>query len=113
MLIEKDFSIKQGANLIQSFIWRNDNSNTFINLIDYDFKGQIRKSYYSSNISANLILTKIDSANGKLQIELNSEQTSNLYPMKYVYDVFGTNSLDNITYTILTGIIEIVPGVTR
>jgi hypothetical protein len=80
--------------------------------VGYAFSSQIRKSYYSSNATANLKVVITDAANGNTLITLDAANTSNIWPGKYVYDVKMKDSADTIT-RVVEGIITITPGVTR
>ena len=54
-------------------------------------KGQIRKSYYSANPTAEFY-TNIDVTSGTIALSLDSEQTSNIFSSKNIYHLAGWNS---------------------
>jgi hypothetical protein len=85
---------------------------TSINLTNYIFSGQIRKSYYSNNATANLTITVTDAANGNLNLSLNAATTTNIKAGRYLYDVKMTDTANTVT-RIVEGIITITPQVTK
>jgi hypothetical protein len=106
-----DLYIDQGADFETTLDLIADDG-TPINIVGYAFSSQIRKSYYSSNATANLKVVITDAANGNTLITLDAANTSNIWPGKYVYDVKMKDSADTIT-RVVEGIITITPGVTR
>jgi hypothetical protein len=83
-----------------------------VNVAGYLFSGQIRKSYYSSNATANLTITVSDAANGNLTISLNSATTANIAAGRYLYDVKMTDTANTVT-RIVEGIITVTPQITK
>jgi hypothetical protein len=81
------------------------------NLSNYIISSQIRKSYYSANISA-YFTTSSNPTTGTIYLNIDAPTTSNLAPGRYVYDTTIKDSSNNVT-RILEGIVEISPGVTR
>lgn len=107
-----EVSITQGANLsIQLPAIKNTTTNTAINVASYVFNSQVRKSYYTQTISANLDCVKTDSANGILTLKLGSSNTASLEPRKYVFSVLGTYANNTVEY--FDGHIIVLPGATR
>jgi hypothetical protein len=82
------------------------------NLIGFIASSQMRKSYYSSNATANFITT-INSGTGTISLALAANTTANIAPGRYVYDTRITNTSDNTVTRILEGIIDVSPSVTR
>lgn len=84
------------------------------NLQNYSASSQMRKSYYSSNATA-VFSTTVNGLNGEILISLNANQTANIAPGRYVYDILIYNSSDaaNTTVRVLEGIINVTPRVTR
>ena len=80
-------------------------------LTDYTAFGQIRKSYYSANSTANFD-TSINTLNGTITLNLDADTTSNITPGRYVYDAIIKDS-QNTTTRILEGIVDVSPMVTR
>lgn len=89
-----------------------DITNALINVSGYTVRSQLRKSYYSSNISANVICSISDAANGEITMSIPAANTANLKPGKYVFDVEVTDS-SNVVYRVLEGIITITPSATH
>lgn len=83
-----------------------------INVADYTFSSSIRKSYYSSSVTANLTLSVINTANGNISFTLNAATTSNIKAGRYLFDV---KQIDNVNTTtrLVEGIITINPQVTK
>lgn len=89
-----------------------DDTGVAINVAGYLFSGQIRKSYYSSNPTANLTITVSNEANGNVLISLNAATTSNIAAGRYLYDVKMTDTQNTVT-RIVEGIITVTPQVTK
>jgi len=106
-----DLYIDQGADFQTTFDLIGDDG-TPINITGYSFSSQIRKSYYSVNAAANLVITTTNAANGNTLITLDAANTANIFPGRYVYDVKMIDSA-NTTTRILEGIITVTAGVTR
>ena len=79
-------------------------------------KGQIRKSYYSVNTTA-VFATTIDQSSATIALSLDSNQTANIAPGRYVYDTVvsfpGAPGTANTVVRILEGVIDVSPSVTR
>lgn len=84
------------------------------NLFNYSASSEMRKSYYSSNSSA-VFNTTVNAVNGEILINLNANQTANIYPGRYVYDlvIYDQDDAANTTIRVLEGIINVTPRVTR
>lgn len=85
---------------------------TPINLTNYAFQAQIRKSYYSANATANITTTIADAVNGKLRLSMTSANTANVKAGRYLYDVKMTTS-SGVTSRIIEGIITVTPQVSK
>jgi len=83
-----------------------------INIAGYSFQSQIRKSYYSSNVTANLTVTVISAPGGNINLSLNAATTSNIRAGRYLYDVKMIDA-DNITTRVVEGVITVTPQVSR
>jgi hypothetical protein len=84
------------------------------NLQNYSASSEMRKSYYSSNATA-VFNTTVNGTNGQILINLSANQTANVYPGRYVYDIiiYNSNNRANTTIRVLEGIINVTPRVTR
>lgn len=112
MSLYKELYIKQGAYYTSNIIIKDALTNANINVAGYSVSGQLRRSYYSQNASANLVCTIADGTNGRIQISLTSNVSSNLREGKYVYDVEAITT-GNLTMRVQEGIIIVTPQVTR
>lgn len=106
-----ELTADQGSTFVADINLTEDDGSP-INIANNTFQSQIRKSYYSSNVVANLTITVISGANGNLQLTLDSANTANIKPGRYVYDVKMTSNSAVVT-RILEGIITVTPQVTR
>ncbi len=84
-----------------------------LNLTNYTAASQLRKSYYSSNsVSFNVFVS--NAGTGELTMVLDSANTANLTPGRYVYDLTITSPAPNSIKTrVVEGIVNVLPGVTR
>lgn len=83
-----------------------------INVAGYLFSGQIRKSYYSSNVTANFLIVPTNNANGNITMTLSAATTANIKPGRYLYDVKMTDTSNTVT-RIVEGVITVTPQVSR
>lgn len=103
--------INSGANFSQTFNLESGNSNSALDLTGYTVSAQMRK--YAGSSTATTFTSDIVSPGslGKIIISLTSEQTSNLKPGRFVYDVVITK---NSTKTrVIEGMVLVREGVTR
>ena len=106
-----ELTIDQGTNFETSVDLTNDDG-TPINVASSVFTSQIRKSYYSTNSTANIVATITDAANGNVKLSISAANTANIKPGRYLYDV-KMLSAANVTTRILEGIITVTPQVTK
>jgi hypothetical protein len=106
-----ELTIDQGTTFESSLDLVADDG-TAINVAGYVFSGEIRKSYYSSNTTANFTISVSDAANGNVLVSLNSATTSNITAGRYLYDVKMTDT-SNVVTRLVEGIITVTPQVTR
>ena len=106
-----DLYVDQGADYFTNMDLTEDDGSP-INVTGYAFTGQIRKSYYSTNPTANLVISIVNGANGNININMSSVVTSNITPGRYVYDVKMTDT-SNVTIRIMEGIVTVTPQVSR
>lgn len=83
-----------------------------INVAGYVFSGQIRKSYYSANATANITIIITDAANGNVTMSMNAATTANIKAGRYLYDVKMVDASNTVT-RLVEGVITITPQVTR
>lgn len=106
-----ELTIDQGANLVSVITLENDDSSA-MNLANSTFSSQIRKSYYSTNPTANINVAVFGAnSNGQIRLTLSADETANINPGRYLYDIQMT--ANNVTTRILEGIVTVTPRVTR
>jgi hypothetical protein len=103
--------LEQGATF-NTTITLDDVSGEPMNLVGYTAASQMRKSYYSSNASATFSITTGD-ANGTITMNMTSANTANIYPGRYVYDVYLTSVGGSSRVRVLEGIVNVLPQVTK
>ena len=103
--------LEQGASFNTS-ITLDDVAGEGFNLVNYTASSQMRKSYYSSNAAATFtVSTGNDPSLGVITISLDSANTANVYPGRYVYDVYVSSGTSRVR--VLEGIINVTPQVTK
>ena len=107
--------IEQGASFDISITLDDVYGNNY-DLSNATAKGQIRKSYYSANTTA-VFNTNIDVSSATIALSLDSNQTANIAPGRYVYDAVvsyaGAPGTANTVVRILEGVVDVSPSVTR
>lgn len=109
MAIKANLIIDQGTTYSTSLNLTDDDGNV-VDLTGYTANAQIRKTYSSTNSISFSVTT--DAATGTLTISLSANQTANMTPGRFVYDVFLTNP-SNVVSRIVEGIITLTPRVTK
>lgn len=104
--------IDQGTNFNNVINITDDVTNAAVNISGYTAISQMRRSYYSANISANITCTITDAANGELTMSMTAANTANIKAGRYVFDLKVIDT-SNITSRILEGIVNITPQVTK
>ena len=104
--------IDQGTTFNNIINLTDDVTNTPINISGYTVTSQIRRSYYSANISANITCTLSNVANGEITMSMTSANTANIKPGRYVFDVITLDTF-NTKNRVLEGIITVTPSVTK
>jgi hypothetical protein len=104
--------INSGSDFSQTFTLEETESNSFLNLSDYQIDSQMRK--WSGSINAISFTTAIEfpPTSGKINISLTSEQTKEIKPGRYVYDVLITDSFGQKS-KVIEGMVLVREGVTR
>ena len=105
-----ELSMDQGTSFGVDITVINEDGSTR-NVANSTFTSSIRKSYYSSSVTANLSITAADAANGVIYANANSAVTANIRPGRYLYDIKEVNS-NNVT-RLIEGIITVYPQVTK
>lgn len=106
-----ELTVDQGSTF-ESTIDLVSDDGAAINVAGYVFSGQIRKSYYSANATANITITITNAANGNVTMSMNAATTANIKAGRYLYDVKMTDTSNTVT-RLVEGVITITPQVTR
>lgn len=106
----QELFVEQGSDYTTSITLDDVDGNAF-DLTNYTSKGQIRKSYYSANATAEFTITITNPVDGTIGLTLNSANTANIAPGRYVYDVVIKNN-QNVKTRVLEGIVNVLPQVT-
>ncbi len=104
--------INAGSDFSQTFTLEETESNSFLNLTDYQVNSQMRKWSGSFNAITFTAFVEFPSTNGRINISLTSEQTKNIKPGRYVYDVIITDSFGQKN-KVIEGMVLVREGVTR
>jgi len=103
--------LEQGSSFNMS-ITLDDVGGAAFNLINFSATSQMRKSYYSSNATATFtVTTEPNPELGTITLSLDSANTANISPGRYVYDVYITSN--NSRVRVLEGIVNVSPQVTK
>jgi DUF4097 and DUF4098 domain-containing protein YvlB len=109
MATKANIIIDQGTTF-STVINLTDENGDPINLTGYTGDAQMRKHYTSSNSQSFSI--SLGSTSGTVALSLTANQTANLTPGRYVYDV-EVRSSANVVSRIVEGIVTVTPEVTR
>lgn len=102
----------QGANFKNVINITDDKDNSSINLVSYNVRSQMRRSYYSINASANIVCTITDATNGEITMTMTAANTANIKAGRYLFDLETEDNSGFVT-RVLEGIITVTPQVTR
>lgn len=104
--------INAGVDFTQTFTLESSFENYPIDLGTHTVESQMRKwSGSSSATTFTCTILEPESA-GKIQLSLTPEQTVNLKPGRYIYDVVVTDEFD-IKQRVVEGMVLVTEGVTR
>lgn len=106
-----ELNLDQGTTFETTLSLTNDDATT-INVTNYSFNSQIRKSFYSSNAVANITVSIVDAPNGNVKLAMTPANTANIKAGRYLYDVLMTDST-GVKTRVIEGIITVTPRVTR
>lgn len=101
----------QGSTFETSIDLTNDDG-TSKNVQSYIFTSQIRKSYFSNTVTANLTATIVSGVNGNVKLSMTAANTANIKAGRYLYDVKMT-APDGVATRVIEGIITVTPQVSR
>jgi hypothetical protein len=103
--------INSGSDFSQSFTLEGTNNSPF-NLTGYEVDAQMRKWSGSSTAITFTTSIELPSTSGRILISLSSENTVNIRPGRYVYDVMIADSF-GIKNRVIEGMVLVREGVTR
>jgi hypothetical protein len=83
-----------------------------MDLADYTFRGEAKRSYYTTRNVVEFAIDDINKASGTIVVSLTAEITETMKPGRYVYDVLGTDSQGQII-KIISGVLFVSPTATR
>ena len=106
-----ELDLDQGTDLSYNLDLTQDDGSP-LNVTGYTFSSSIRKSYYSSNVTANLTVTVANSVGGNVLLTMNSAVSANIKAGRYLFDVKQKDAA-NVTTRIIEGIITVLPQVTK
>jgi len=105
-----ELSMDQGTSFSVDITVLNDDGSSR-NVANSTFTSSIRKSFYSSTVTANLTIATADAANGVIYANANSAVTANIRPGRYLYDIKEVNG--GSVSRLVEGIITVYPQVTK
>ena len=88
-----------------------DTQGDAINLSGYSASSQMRKSYYSTT-AYDFNVEVSNAARGEITISMDSANTANMSPGRYVYDLTITDN-NSVVTRVVEGIVVVSPGATR
>jgi hypothetical protein len=106
-----DITLEQGATYNMQV--RVEENGSPVDITNYTFESQVRKSHYSSDVAASFTTSLVNGPMGSFNISLTDTQTDALNPaFTHVYDVEVTSDTGAVT-RIIEGTVTVSPGVTR
>ena len=102
--------MEQGVDFNNVINLTDDVTNMNINISGYTVSSRMKRSYYSENVSANIVCTISNSSAGEITMSLDSGITSNLRPVRYLFDVKLT-SPSNTHTRVIEGTMTVTPQV--
>jgi hypothetical protein len=108
----KNLALDQGATFFVT-LYLSDAADVPLDITLYTLRGQMRRSYYSSD-SVALTITSPNPTQGVMNVSLTPTETAALRPGRYVYDIeiASTTAPFNVT-RVLQGIITVQPEATK
>jgi len=103
--------LEQGTDFYTSITLDDVNGDPY-DLTGVAAKGQIKKSYYSTNETSHFIITINNPPSGIINMAVPSANTANIAAGRYVYDVIIKDTANNVT-RVLEGIVNVIPQVSK
>lgn len=104
--------VDQGSTFNNIIYLTDDATNAPINAYGYTANSQIRRSYYSANISGNITCVFSNTANGEISMSMSAAATANLKAGRYLFDIKTTSPVGTVN-RIIEGTLTILPQITR
>jgi hypothetical protein len=106
-----NITVEQGASYNMQI--RVEEDGVPVDLSNYTFESQIRKSHYSTDIAANFTTLLVNGPAGTFNISLTNTLTSELdSAFVHVYDIEMTSDTGAVT-RVIEGTVAVSPEVTR
>lgn len=109
MAIRRNLTVDQGSYFSNTITITTSNG-AVANLVGYTANAIIKKEYSSLNTAATFTAS-VNGAYGKITLSLSANQTINVTPGRFVYDVKITDA-NNVPTRVVEGIVTITPRVT-
>ena len=106
-----ELDLDQGTDFAFNLDLTNEDGSV-INVAGYSFSSAIRKSFYSSTVTANMTVLIVDAANGNVNLSLSAATTANIRAGRYLFDVKQTDA-SNTKTRLMEGVITVNPQVTK
>lgn len=104
--------VNSGSDFSQTFNLEGSDTNSPLDLTGYTVSAQMRKWSGSSSATSFTSYIDVPLTEGKIILLLNSTQTAELKPGRYVYDVLIEDQL-GIKNRVIEGMVLVTEGVTR
>jgi len=105
--------VDQGTDFGLQLTVTNDANNSPRDISNSSFTCSLRKSFYSTTVTANLVMTVANGPSGILLANANAAVTANIKPGRYVFDIKEYDVVSNTRSRLLEGIATVNPQVTR
>lgn len=107
-----NLTINSGADFSETFTLESSDSGSFLDLTNYQVSSQMRKWHGSSNFFSFITRIEFPATSGRLTIFLPGEETQNIKPGRYVYDVLLTD-IYGVKSRVIEGSVLVREGVTK
>jgi len=107
----KNLTINCGADFSETLELESTSSNSLINLTNYTAYAQMRKHAGSTSFVTFSTSILLPATSGSINISLTAQQTSEIKPGRYVYDIIIENS--GIRTRVVEGMVLVREGVTQ
>ena len=111
MLVNYNLDIIRGSSFSAELSAKNADG-TAINLLGFNVRGVIKYNYSDSTYLASLSPTILDSANGKIKVDITAAVTATMPVTQAVYDIEMYNLTTGFVAKLMDGRVNIHPEVT-